>query len=199
MDGWVSVILPVFNAERFVAQTPDKANANLRGRLTLPLSDRHPDYAALQMANFIFGLDGSSRLWTRIRERDGLSYDVRSTFDWSSLDDNTSWNLSAIFAPQNQPRVEAAFKEELARSLKDGFTAEELAAGRTARFNFPRFSAPSASSNCSRSPADNPSANACVCEISIAIFFGFRSSISFRSSFHCASPNSSRFSTAGSR
>jgi hypothetical protein len=38
-----------------VAKTPDKANANLRGRLTLPLSDRHPDYAALQMANYIFG------------------------------------------------------------------------------------------------------------------------------------------------
>jgi len=127
-------------AERFVAQTPDKANANLRGRLTLPLSDRHPDYAALQMANFIFGLDGSSRLWTRIREKDGLSYDVRSSFDWSSLDDNTSWNLSAIFAPQNQARVEAAFKEELARSLKDGFTAEELAAGRTALLNFRRLS-----------------------------------------------------------
>lgn len=127
-------------AERFVAKTPDKANANLRGRLTLPLSDRHPDYAALQMANYIFGLGGNSRLWTRIREKDGLSYDVRSTLDWSSLDDNTSWNLSAIFAPQNQPRVEAAFQEELTRSLRDGFTAEELAEGRTSLLNLRRLS-----------------------------------------------------------
>ena len=46
-------------AQRFVARTPDKANANLRGRLTLPLSDRDPDHAALQMANYIFGLGGN--------------------------------------------------------------------------------------------------------------------------------------------
>ncbi len=127
-------------AQRFVAPTPDKANANLRGRLTLPLSERHPDYAALQMANYIFGLGGNSRLWMRIREKDGLSYDVRTSFDWGNLDDNTSWNVSAIFAPQNQPRVEAAFQEELARSLKDGFTAQELAEGRTALLNLRRLS-----------------------------------------------------------
>jgi zinc protease len=121
-------------------QTPDKANANLQGRLTLPLSDRHPDYAALQMANYIFGLGGNSRLWTRIREKDGLSYDVRTSLDWGNLDENTSWNVSAIFAPQNQPRVEAAFQEELARSLKDGFTAQELAEGRMALLNQRRLS-----------------------------------------------------------
>ena len=126
-------------AQRFVARTPDKANANLRGRLTLPLSDRDPDHAALQMANYIFGLGGNSRLWTRIREKEGLSYDVRTSFDWGNLDENTSWNVSAIFAPQNQPRVEAAFQQELSRSLKDGFTAQELAEGRTALLNLRRL------------------------------------------------------------
>jgi zinc protease len=81
------------------------------------------------MANYIFGTGGNSRLWKRIREKDGLSYDVTAALDWSAIDDNTSWNVSAIFAPQNQPKVEAAFKEELARSLKDGFTQDELAEG----------------------------------------------------------------------
>ena len=117
--------------QRFVELTPDKANANLLGRLALPISDRDPDRAALTMANFLFGLGGSSRLWTRIRETDGLSYDVRSVFNWSSLDDNTGWEVSAIFAPQNQAKVEAAFQQELARSLKDGFTQAELDEGRT--------------------------------------------------------------------
>jgi hypothetical protein len=51
------------------------------------------------------------------------------------MDDNTSWNLSAIFAPQNQPRVEAAFQEELARSLKDGFTQDELNEARVGLLN----------------------------------------------------------------
>ena len=33
---------------------------------------------------------------------------------------------SAIAAPQNMPKVEADFNEELARALKDGFTADEV-------------------------------------------------------------------------
>ncbi|MDP1649701.1 MAG: pitrilysin family protein [Rubrivivax sp.] len=126
--------------QRFVELTPDKANANLRGVLALPISDRHPDHAALALANYIFGLGGNSRLWTRIRETEGLSYDVRSVLDWSSIDDNTNWTVSAIFAPQNQPRVETALKEELARSLQDGFTQLELDQGRAGLLNFRRLS-----------------------------------------------------------
>jgi zinc protease len=34
---------------------------------------------------------------------------------------------SARCAPQNAPKVEASFKEELARALKEGFTAAEVA------------------------------------------------------------------------
>jgi len=124
---------------RMVALTPDKANANLSGRLSLPLSDRHADHPALMLANYIFGTAGNSRLWKRIREKDGLSYDVRSVLDWSAIDDNTSWNVSAIFAPSNQPKVEAAFNEELARSLKDGFTQDELNEARAGLLNFRRL------------------------------------------------------------
>jgi zinc protease len=43
--------------------------------------------------------------------------------------------VSAIFAPQNQPKVEAALKEELARSLKDGFTQQELDEARNGLLN----------------------------------------------------------------
>jgi zinc protease len=124
---------------RIVELTPDKANANLAGRLRLPLSDRHPDHAALTLANYIFGQGGSSRLWKRIREHDGLSYDVRSGLNWRAQDENTSWVVSAIFAPQNQPKVEAAFFEELARSLRDGFTAQELDEARAGLLNYRRL------------------------------------------------------------
>jgi zinc protease len=125
--------------QRFVEVTPDKANANLQGVLALPISDRHPDYAALSLANYIFGESGSSRLWMRIRETEGLSYDVRSMLGWSSTDDNTPWTVSAIFAPGNQPKVEAALKEELARSLKEGFTQQELEQGRSGWLNARRL------------------------------------------------------------
>jgi zinc protease len=113
-------------AARFVETTPDKQNANLQGGLGLPLNERNADHAALMLANHIFGSGGASRLWKRIRETDGLSYDVRSGLNWATIDTNTAWTVSAIFAPQNQAKVEAALREELARSLKDGFTEQEL-------------------------------------------------------------------------
>jgi zinc protease len=117
-------------AERFVEATPDKANANLMGRLVLPLNDSHPDHAALLLANHLFGRDTDSRLWLRIREQEGLSYDVGSWFDFPVQDQGAAWTVTAIFAPQNQPRVEKALREELARSLAEGFTQAELEQGR---------------------------------------------------------------------
>lgn len=131
-------LVPVAPA-RFVELTPDKANATFHGQLSLPLSDRHADYPALALANHIFGYGANSRLMQRIREKDGLSYDVRSVMSWSAIDDNSSWEASAIFAPQNQPKVEAAFKEELARSLKDGFSPAEVADAQKSLLNFRRL------------------------------------------------------------
>jgi zinc protease len=131
-------LVPVAPA-RFVEITPDKANANLRGQLSLPISDRHADYPALALANHIFGFGSNGRLMQRIREKEGLSYDVRSVMSWSAIDENSSWDVSAIFAPQNQAKVEAAFKEELERSLKDGFSAGEVADSQKSLLNFRRL------------------------------------------------------------
>jgi zinc protease len=38
----------------------------------------------------------------------------------------------ALVAPQNTPKAEASMKDELARTLRDGFTAAEVAAAKTA-------------------------------------------------------------------
>jgi zinc protease len=125
---------------RFVEMTPDRANANLRGLLPVPLMDTDADYPALLMANYLFGSGGSSRLWTRIRESGGLSYDVRSGVDWNPDEPNSSWTVSAIFAPQNQAKVEAALREELNRSVKEGFTQQELDQARGGLLNLRRLS-----------------------------------------------------------
>jgi zinc protease len=120
--------------------TPDKQNADLRARLPMPLSDLDADYPAMMMANYLLGSGGSSRLWKRIRETEGLSYDVRSQIAWNNFDPNSTWQASAIFAPQNRGKVEAAFREEIAQALKDGFSAQELDAGRSGLLNFRRLS-----------------------------------------------------------
>jgi len=38
----------------------------------------------------------------------------------------------AISAPQNSPKAEESFKDEIAKTLKDGFTADEVAAAKKA-------------------------------------------------------------------
>ena len=126
--------------QRQVIATPDKQNATLMAKLPLPLSDRDADYPALSMANYLLGLGGNSRLWKRIREKEGLSYDVRSSVNWNPREAHSMWNASAIFAPQNGAKVEQAFREELARALRDGFTAQELAEGQRGLLNFRRLS-----------------------------------------------------------
>lgn len=111
---------------RLMLATPDKQNANLAVYLPLPLTDLDPDYPALTLANHLLGSGGNSRLWKRIREQDGLSYGVYSYVAWNPDEPHSPWQAEAIFAPQNRAKVEAAFREELARALKDGYSATEL-------------------------------------------------------------------------
>ncbi|HEY8459448.1 MAG TPA: pitrilysin family protein [Blastocatellia bacterium] len=108
-------------------ETPDKANAFFLAGMNLNLRDDDPDYPALVLGNFMLGGGFlNSRLATRIRQKDGLSYGVGSSFSAGALDKTGSFRANAIYAPQNAAKLEAAFKEELARALKDGFTAEEV-------------------------------------------------------------------------
>ncbi len=116
--------------QRLMLQVPDNQNATMLARLSVALSDNDADYPALMMANHLLGSGGSSRLWKRIREAEGLSYDVRSSIQWHNEQPHSLWFGSAIFAPQFLPRVEAAYRDELTRALKDGFTEQELSEGR---------------------------------------------------------------------
>jgi zinc protease len=116
-----------------VIQTPDKENAVFRARINIEMGDDDADYPALFLANHILGGGAGfdSRLTKRIRVREGLSYGVGSNLGVGSIDRAGAWSVSAIAAPQNIAKVEAAFKEELAKALATGFTAEELAAAKS--------------------------------------------------------------------
>jgi len=113
-------------AKEIHAETPDKANAVLSGELALPVNDTSPDYPALAVANFILGGSPNSRLWERIRQREGLSYAVYSSLDASSFEPNTSLTREAIFAPENLLRLKTALNEEFGRAVRDGFTDKEV-------------------------------------------------------------------------
>jgi zinc protease len=117
---------------RKVLDTPDKENGFYTARLNLDLNIEDPDYPALMLANYIFGDGGlKSRLMDRIRQKDGLSYGGGSQLLAGDLDRAGMFGIGAIAAPQNLRRVDAAVREELARALKGGFTAAELAAAKS--------------------------------------------------------------------
>jgi zinc protease len=114
-------------------ETPDKQNSFFVAGQLVKLNDEDPDYAALVMADYMFGGSGlGTRLSRRIRDKEGLSYGVQSNFAIPTQEDAATFVGVALSAPQNTPKVEVSFKDELAKTLKDGFTADEVAAAKKA-------------------------------------------------------------------
>jgi zinc protease len=114
-------------------ETPDKQNAFFVAGQLVKLNDEDPDYPAIVMANYMFGGSGlGTRLSRRIRDKEGLSYGVQSDFAVPTQDDAATFVGVAISAPQNTPKVDASFRDELAKTLKEGFTADEVAAAKKA-------------------------------------------------------------------
>ena len=122
--------------EHMEALTPDKANAFYLAKMPLALQDTNEDYPALSLVNFMLGTSETSRLWLRVREKEGLSYNVRSSLTASSFEPAGSWSVYAIFAPQNRNKVEAAIQEELVKLVKDGFSDDEVKDGVKALLNY---------------------------------------------------------------
>ncbi len=108
-------------------ETPDKANAIYVAELPLSLNDQAPEYPALLVANNVLGGGIKSRLFGRVRQKEGISYTVGSGFSAPALDKTASINMLAMFAPQNLDRLKVVFKEEVDNFVKDGITATELA------------------------------------------------------------------------
>jgi zinc protease len=112
-------------------ETPDKANAFFIAGQNLSLRDDDPDYPALVLGTYMLGGGFlNSRLATRVRQQEGLSYGIAAQLQASSLDKNGFFMVQAIYAPQNVTRLEAAIKEEIDRALKDGFTPDEMKAAK---------------------------------------------------------------------
>jgi zinc protease len=108
-------------------EVPDKANAFFIAGLNLAVRDDDPDYPALVLGNEILGGGFlNSRLATRIRQKEGLSYGIGSQVQASPLEKSGSFVTYAIYAPQNAQKLEKAFREEIERALKEGFTATEI-------------------------------------------------------------------------
>jgi zinc protease len=118
--------------QNIVFDTPDKENATFVAALMLPIGQNSEDAAAIELGNYIFGGGFlNSRLATRLRQEEGLSYSAGSFVSQNATSAKSSFGAYAICAPQNLEKVEIGFKEELLRMLKDGFTEEEISAAKS--------------------------------------------------------------------
>jgi zinc protease len=113
-------------------ETPDKANAVFVAGQNLDIRDDDLDYPALLMGNFMLGGGFlNARLPVRIRQKEGLSYTVATQLNAGSIDRGGSFFMFAFYAPENAEKLEAAFKDEINKMLRDGFTEQELSVAKT--------------------------------------------------------------------
>jgi len=108
-------------------ETPDKANAQFEAGLRFQLSETDPDYPAMLLAGYMFGGPITSHVSDRIRNREGLSYGANARVGIPTEGDSASLTATVSLNPQNGPKVESSFVDELAKTLANGFSAAEVA------------------------------------------------------------------------
>ncbi len=109
-------------------QLNDKTNAVFAAQGAFAMKRSDPAYWPLQIGSYVLGGDPfTSRIGKRVRVTEGLSYSAGSYINVDTRDDRAIYGAYASFAPKNLAKVQVAMKQELARILKDGITAAELA------------------------------------------------------------------------
>jgi zinc protease len=136
LDGWKANV-PYARIERpaktnipgcrEVIQTPDKANAIYLAGWMLPVKDTDADHAALLIGNYLFGGGPlTSRLANRVRQKEGLSYGVRSQYDADAFDPSARVLMMAIYNPLNKDKVDTAIREELEKVITSPLPLNEV-------------------------------------------------------------------------
>jgi zinc protease len=113
-------------------ETPDKANAQFEAGVRFQMSETDPDYPAMLLAGYMFGGPITSHISDRIRNREGLSYGANARVAIPTEGDEAMLSGTVSLNPMNGPKVEFSFKDELAKTLKQGFTAAEVAEAKKA-------------------------------------------------------------------
>lgn len=111
---------------RQVVTMPGKANMNFMFGQASGLRRTDPDYEAALIANAALGQTSlSSRIGSRVRDTEGLSYSLYSRFFYSDVLDGV-WRVNVAVAPQNLKQALASTREEIEKYCKEGITPEEV-------------------------------------------------------------------------
>jgi zinc protease len=111
---------------------PDKANAMVGIVHSIQLKDDDAEAPAIAVANYTFGGGGFvSRLLTRLRQKDGLSYGAFSGVQLVPFDQAGTFLAGGFLNPGNAKKGMAAMLEELTKMVSGGITNDELAGAKT--------------------------------------------------------------------
>jgi zinc protease len=113
-------------------ETPDKANAQFEAGVRFKMAETDPDYPAMLLAGYMFGGPITSHVSDRIRNREGLSYGANARVAIPAEGDSAMLTATVSLNPANGPKVEFSYMDELRKTLKEGFTAAEVAESKKA-------------------------------------------------------------------
>ena len=110
-----------------VISLPAKPNAMIVGQTLLPITDRSPDFPALRIASKILGGDAQSRIWNRLREKEGLAYSASASLNGASFEARSTFSIQASAASPKADAALSSLQAEFQRALAEGFTEQEVA------------------------------------------------------------------------
>jgi zinc protease len=106
--------------------TPDKEMAFLAVGEAVPVRDDDPAYPALYLFNYMLGGSPTSRLFLRLRQKDGISYGAFSQLMAHPIEQTSFLLAGAIAAPANMDKAMSALLSELGDMVNKGVTDKEL-------------------------------------------------------------------------
>ena len=105
----------------------DKPSVSVNIGMPISLKKTDPDYLPVMLGTYIFGGNFSARLMRIVRDKEGLTYHVRSRMQGDIYSDGL-WFIYASFAPQLLDNGLLSVRRELNKWYSDGVTADELRA-----------------------------------------------------------------------
>ena len=111
---------------------PDKASADVVMAQPGGLARRDPDFLACTLSNAALGQSSlTSRLGVRVRDVEGLTYGIHSSFSASHI--AGAFTVSLSVKPDSREAAIAATREEVARFVATGMTPREMAEEKSSR------------------------------------------------------------------
>lgn len=118
--------------QRHHARMVDRPSGVLQALQFLPMNSSHADRWPLELGLRMFSGPMGSRLWQRLREDQGISYNVQSIFNVPRRGDRAYFGVIATYPSASQERVLQGLEQEVERVRQRGFTQAELDQARVA-------------------------------------------------------------------